>query len=280
MDNVGCSGGETDILTCPHASRDDCDSNEGAGVVCVPATPPPTTTPAPAPPSCTPSIHSGQWAFSGTDEQFHMRNILTDSCDLMSMYPHLANYWLAPSNSSVAITLDLGCTQVVDSIKLRNTRNGHVNDRGLERFQIAISNSSSGPWHDLLSDSLPDARGPGPVCDVPLTTFKLAEDMTEKARTGRWLKLEVVSWYGHGAGLQYLAIHSHPPSGITTTVVAVLFTLIILASLAAFVWAKRDTIKSSCTQKVDRDIREKNLKRVYKSQQSEQALIITPIEEE
>ena len=34
MDNVRCTGNEASILDCPHLLHDDCDSSEGAGVIC------------------------------------------------------------------------------------------------------------------------------------------------------------------------------------------------------------------------------------------------------
>ena len=34
MDNVKCIGNETYLLDCPHATRHDCRSHEGAGVKC------------------------------------------------------------------------------------------------------------------------------------------------------------------------------------------------------------------------------------------------------
>ena len=34
MDNVRCVGNETSILACPHRTQDNCNGNEGAGVLC------------------------------------------------------------------------------------------------------------------------------------------------------------------------------------------------------------------------------------------------------
>ena len=34
MDDVKCIGNETSLLDCPHATRHDCGSHEGAGVKC------------------------------------------------------------------------------------------------------------------------------------------------------------------------------------------------------------------------------------------------------
>ena len=34
MDNVQCLGTEASILDCPHLTEDNCDADEGAGVIC------------------------------------------------------------------------------------------------------------------------------------------------------------------------------------------------------------------------------------------------------
>lgn len=34
MDDVRCTGSESDIMQCPHSTTDNCGSNEGAGVRC------------------------------------------------------------------------------------------------------------------------------------------------------------------------------------------------------------------------------------------------------
>jgi hypothetical protein len=34
MDNVKCSGFESDIRDCPHDTTDDCSADEGAGMIC------------------------------------------------------------------------------------------------------------------------------------------------------------------------------------------------------------------------------------------------------
>jgi hypothetical protein len=34
FDNLNCSGNETNLKSCPHLNVDDCNSFEGAGVVC------------------------------------------------------------------------------------------------------------------------------------------------------------------------------------------------------------------------------------------------------
>ena len=232
MDDVACRGDEARLQDCRHLSSDDCDSSEGAGVICHPRittpSPPPTTK---SPLQCEVRVHNGDWALSGVDEQFHMRNILYDACDHFSYNPPTANYWLAPARSRASIILDLGCSQVIDGLTMKNTRNAHQNDRGLEKFSIAISNSTSGPWRIVLNGSLPDVR------NFSCNNFSLPEELSEEARTSSAVKLQVLSWYGLGAGIQYLEIHSHQPSGIGAgATVGVLLLVVDLVALVGFAW--------------------------------------------
>ena len=100
MDDVACRGDEARLQDCRHLSSDDCDSSEGAGVICRPRittpSPPPTTK---SPLQCEVGVHNGDWALSGVDDQFHMRNILYDACDHFYYLPSVTNYWLAPVNA-------------------------------------------------------------------------------------------------------------------------------------------------------------------------------------
>jgi hypothetical protein len=242
MDNVHCTGTEGSLQSCRHSSTDDCGDREGAGVVCLPA----TLAPSPSPPRavlCNLTVHSGQWANSDRDNQFHMRNILYDDCDSFSWHPNTATYWLAPSRTAASIVLDLGCTQVINGLTLKNTRNAHENNRGLKQFIVFLSNSTSGPWREVLSGELPDATIGNSTCNVPLNLFELNMTMSEEEKTGRAVKLEVISWYGSGAGLQYLALDSHPPSASHRLLVGVMLLLAAVLGLAGLGWRRRHQIK-------------------------------------
>jgi hypothetical protein len=192
--------------------------------------------------NCTITVHSGQWANSLADEQFHMRNILYDDCDSFSYHPHTATYWLAPAQTAASLILDLGCVQVVEELIMKNTLNSHLKNRGLNQFKVWLSNSTAGPWREVLDGSLPDARLGNSTCSVPLTTFQ-NKSLTEEALTGRALKLEVVSWYGAGAGLQYLKLVSRPPAcGVAQLLGSVLLVALALA-LAGLAWLRRDRLR-------------------------------------
>ena len=248
MDNVRCQGSESDIMDCRHSSSDDCSDEEGAGVICI-ARPPTTPSPSPTPASsssdtCEVKVFSGQWANSEADEQFHMRNILYDECDSFSYFPPKATYWLAPAETQAQVILDLGCNRVVDKLTLKNTRNAQVNNRGLKRFSFSISNSTQGPWRVFFNGTLEDARGLSNSfgkCDVSLSTYSLGH-LPEDQRTGQALRLDAISWYGRGAGLQYLKIHSHSPTGPLVTVVVLVLLFALVLGLGAFVWSGREQL--------------------------------------
>ena len=83
------------------------------------------------------------------------------------------------------------------------------------------------------------------------------------------VKLQVLSWFGLAAGLQYLEVHSHQPAGIGAgATVGVLLLVVDLVALVGFAWTKRERVRS-------RDRFEK-----YMTQQSQQALVHPPKEDD
>ena len=55
--------------------------------------------------------------------------------------------------------------------------------------------SPNGPWHEVLDESISDSRQQ----EKPLPVQKFNFD----SMTARFVKFEVVSWYGAGGGLLY-----------------------------------------------------------------------------
>ena len=175
-----------------------------------------------------------------------MRNILYDDCDDFSYHPSNATYWLAPADTKASFVLDLGCTQVVEGLTLKNTNNAHENNRGLKNFSIAFSNSTGGPWRTVLNGSLPDARNSS--CNVPLFNFSFPDNLSEEARTASALKLQVISWYEEGAGLQYLKIHVQQPAdglGVGAMVVGLTVLVVLVLALLGLAYWKRKSLRSS-----------------------------------
>ena len=275
MDNVRCLGTETDIMDCRHNWNDhDCNAGEGAGVICIAR---PTTTSSPAASSsdkCEVTVFSGQWANSEADEQFHMRNILYDDCDSFSYFPPKATYWLAPAETRAQMILDLGCNRVVEGITLKNTRNAQVKNRGLKRFSFSISNSTQGPWRVILNGTLEDATNYITKCEVPLFDFPLGH-LPEDQRTGQALKLDAISWYGRGAGLQYLAIQTHAPTGSLVLMVVILLLLALVLGAGTFVlWSRREQLKARFQEGDGGNVGQRvGFRPAFKKQHSAEALI-------
>ena len=67
-------------------------------------------------------------------------------------------------------------------------------------FLCASAVSGNGPWKEVVSETLEDSRQQKDP--LPLQEF------TFPTQTGRYVKLEVVSYYGLGGGLQFFDITS------------------------------------------------------------------------
>ena len=109
---------------------------------------------------------------------------------------------------------------VVDSFTLVNTHNGDFHDRGTNEFkvitiyiftkqifliQIFLGDNEAGPWTEVLHENLPDARGiDESVSLVPAISFQISPS------SAKYIKFKVMSWFGHGGGLQYFSVHSQP----------------------------------------------------------------------
>jgi hypothetical protein len=56
--------------------------------------------------------------------------LLCSDCNSSSWNPNTATYWLAPTRTAALIVLNLGCTQVIEGLTPKNTKNAHENNRG------------------------------------------------------------------------------------------------------------------------------------------------------
>ena len=140
----------------------------------------------------------------------------------------------------------------------------------------------------ILNNTLKDATQYYQQCEVPLFTFPL-DHLPEDQRTGEALRLDAISWYGRGAGLQYLEIQSHPPTGPLVTIVVLVLLLASVLGVGGFVWSGREQLIARFQPKKEGGGGEGGRRRVggggggrgrrvgfrpvFKTQQSRQALI-------
>ena len=109
------------------------------------------------------------------------------------------NYWLAPTwQDSAEFVLDLGCEKTVNQLELVNTHNSHSRDRSMKEFKVFLSDSSTGPWEEVVHQTLEDGRKQADP--LPVQTFSFSE------RTAKFVKFNQISYYGDGGGLQYFAL--------------------------------------------------------------------------
>ena len=119
------------------------------------------------------------------------------------------NFWLAPEKKAGAeqgFTLDLGCAKKAEGVRLKNTHNRSYRNRGTKRFRLLGSNSSAqGPWQTILEANLEDSRQqrPPPVKKL----------LFEKALVVRFLKFELLEFWGSGGGLQHLSVLTEKDTG-------------------------------------------------------------------
>ena len=128
-------------------------------------------------------------------DDFSVSQLLTNS----PVELHGENYWLAPhGQQSAEFVLDLGCSKQVNMVELVNTHNAEYRNRGTKEFKVFVSESSEGPWEQVVHQTLEDSRNqPDPL---PLLTFPFHD------LKARFVKFNQISFHGDGGGLQYFAI--------------------------------------------------------------------------
>ena len=135
----------------------------------------------------------GSWSCCAQDA-FSVKKLLTKSPkEIFSK-----NYWLGPNTKAGVFILDLGCAKTVNMVELVNTHNGHVRDRGTKEFMVFTSVNKGGPWTLVVHKELPDSRHQSDP--LPVLSFRFSD------RTARFVKFNLISWYGYGGGLQYFAV--------------------------------------------------------------------------
>ena len=112
--------------------------------------------------------------------------------------------WISPDRfSGEAFVAELKSITVVIGVKLRNTHNGNYKDRSTKKFRVSIGSSETGPWTELLTQELEDSRNQEPP---PVQQF-----MGKNTVKGRFMKFELLEYWGLGGGLNYFDII---PSGV------------------------------------------------------------------
>jgi len=112
-----------------------------------------------------------------------------------------SNYWLTPDGATgdaAQLFMVFQCPRTIKGFLVKNTRNLNK-DRGTKDFTISISDSIDGPWTDILTGTLPDARNVSPV---PVLNFDLENEVETQ-----YLRFQVDTFYGQGGGLQYFSTY-------------------------------------------------------------------------
>ena len=107
------------------------------------------------------------------------------------------NYWLArhgkTQKQGFVMRVSI-CQRSIYGIKLRNTHNGKLRNRGTKRFRVSGALQEEGPYEFLLEEELEDSQE---QALLPMQTFPFGETVI------RFLKFELLEFWGAGGGLQY-----------------------------------------------------------------------------
>ena len=114
------------------------------------------------------------------------------------------NYWLSPAyltGTDSYLEIDLGCVKEISGVYLRNTHNGHRNDRGTKSFALQFRIKTSDPW-ELIETSISSLER---VYSNRLRNTKWVPFSVKLPL--RYLKFVVNEFYGNGGGLSYIGAH-------------------------------------------------------------------------
>ena len=115
-----------------------------------------------------------------------------------------ANFWLTEDKRAgpdQGFLLDLGCPKTIVGIRLKNTKNREqFRNRGTKRFRLlgSANDSTDGSWEVILEQNLEDSRE-----QTPPPTLEL---MFQDSLVVRYIKFEMLEFWGNGGGLQYFAV--------------------------------------------------------------------------
>jgi hypothetical protein len=108
------------------------------------------------------------------------------------------NYWLAENGKAEGqgFTIELGSTPAnITGIRLKNCHNAGAKDRATKKFRLLGGLAAEGPWTALLERSLEDSR--------QQASPPVQELLLDQPAEVRFLKFELVEFWGAGGGLQF-----------------------------------------------------------------------------
>ena len=139
----------------------------------------------------------GKWLDCCEAEAFRVAKLLTKS------NPEIfgENYWLGPDQTAAEFVLDLGCNKILNLVELVNTHSGSHRNRGTKEFKVSVSLYEAGPWDQVVFQTLEDPREQTDPLPVQTFPFSSGEEVS-----ARFVKFNLISWYGRGGGLQYFNV--------------------------------------------------------------------------
>ena len=111
------------------------------------------------------------------------------------------NFWQGPDKKPTEFVLDLGCSQNINTAELVNIHNAGHKDSSTKEFKVFVSQNPAGPWAEVIHETLEDSRKQKDP--LPVLFFSFPE---VKAR---YIKFNLVDWYGRRGGLQYFALKKY-----------------------------------------------------------------------
>ncbi len=133
-------------------------------------------------------------------ERYRPWHLLTDNNAEYWQEHGMTNYWASrDGHTGPAFTYELSLAAHVAGFSVRNTGNAHHNDRGTNAFKLLASLDGK-DFREVHSGSLPDARNR--FTSTPSVKVDLEQPVLAK-----FVRFDVVSFYGKGPGLHYFKAH-------------------------------------------------------------------------
>jgi hypothetical protein len=152
---------------------------------------------------CGMAVSGRSYLDSSIPLEYSAYHVVTNEQDFWYDFPtRYSNYWLVDDGKTgedARLYMVFACPTSISGFRIKNTHNRDSYDRGTNKFKIFTSTSGSGPWTEILSSNLPDARNGS---TVPLLQFALGSPITTQ-----YVMFQIDSFYGRSGGLQYFATY-------------------------------------------------------------------------